>query len=83
MIVPPTVSATAEVGTSERVSAVYSLTRTVPVTMLDADWLSSRDRDVFVWEQPSANVRIIGLGASVVHFGQGPDRFAEMGAAIA
>jgi isochorismate synthase len=67
---------------SDRVSDVYSLTRPVPVAMLDADWLSNRDRDVFVWEQPSGHTRIIGLGASVVHFGQGPDRFAAMGAAV-
>jgi isochorismate synthase len=58
------------------------LTREVPVELLDADWLSARERDVFVWDQPSSRYRFIGIGASVVHTGRGPGRFAEMGAAV-
>jgi isochorismate synthase len=64
------------------VGSVYSLTREFPAATLNADWLSNRDRDVFMWEQPSTGTRIIGLGASVVHLSRGPERFADIGASI-
>jgi len=61
---------------------VYSLTRAIPASLLDGDWLASRDCDVFMWEQPSTGFRLVGLGASVVHQRQGQGRFHEMAAAV-
>lgn len=82
MTVPPAVRTAARTAPDDRVGEIYSLSVPVPLAMFEADWLATRDRDVFIWEQPSTSTRFIGLGASVVHFGQGQGRFADLGGAV-
>jgi isochorismate synthase len=83
MTVPPVVRRPAASGVASQVAPVFSLTREVSPQLLDADWVTNRERDVFLWDQPSRGLRILGLGASVVHYASGPRRFSSMAAAVA
>lgn len=83
MTVPPVVRRPSVSTVSNQAAPVYSLTREVSPQLLDADWVTNRDRDVFLWDQPSQGLRLLGLGASVVHYETGPHRFSSMAASVA